>query len=150
MVDFPDTSFLCALYRRQDNTGRAVACRARMADVLQVTSLLEFEFLQSARWQVWLHAADRTKGYSQAEADKLLANWEADRSTGLVRLVPYDAEAMHHFAKSLSLRHTTAGGHRTLDLLHVATAVHLGAKNFLTFDARQKMLAKAVGLKTPL
>lgn len=42
------------------------------------------------------------------------------------------------------------GGHRTLDILHVATARHLAARDFLTFDARQKKLAKAIGLRTPL
>jgi predicted nucleic acid-binding protein len=39
------------------------------------------------------------------------------------------------------------GGHRTLDVLHVATALHLKAREFLTFDGNQAELAKAVGLK---
>jgi predicted nucleic acid-binding protein len=34
-----------------------------------------------------------------------------------------------------------------MDTLHVATALHLGAKEFLTFDARQSKLAAAEGLK---
>ena len=150
ITDFADTSFLCALYRHQENTDRAVAYRQTMGQVLQVTSLLEFEFLQSTRLQVWLFAADRKKGYPQKEADKMLLDWESDISAGKIKFVTCDTEAVHQFAKSLSLRHTATGGHRTLDVLHVATAVHLGAKNFLTFDARQKKLAKAVGLKTPL
>ncbi len=40
-------------------------------------------------------------------------------------------------------------GHHAFDVLHVATALHLGAKVFLTFDANQK-LAEAEGLKVPL
>jgi predicted nucleic acid-binding protein len=35
---------------------------------------------------------------------------------------------------------------RTLDLLHVAAAVSLGAKNFITCDGRQLALANAAGL----
>ncbi len=35
-------------------------------------------------------------------------------------------------------------------VLHVATAVHLGAKEFLTFDRRQKKLAELIGLNVPL
>ena len=35
---------------------------------------------------------------------------------------------------------------RSLDLLHVAAAVSLGAKKFLTCDARQLALARAAGL----
>jgi predicted nucleic acid-binding protein len=33
-----------------------------------------------------------------------------------------------------------------MDILHVATALHLGATEFLTFDANQKELAEAEGL----
>ena len=36
------------------------------------------------------------------------------------------------------------------DVLHIATALHLGAREFLTFDRNQKKLAEAEGLKVPL
>jgi predicted nucleic acid-binding protein len=36
----------------------------------------------------------------------------------------------------------------TLDTLHVASALELGAERFWTFDERQAKLAKAVGLKS--
>jgi predicted nucleic acid-binding protein len=39
-------------------------------------------------------------------------------------------------------------GTRTLDTLHVASALELGASEFWTFDQRQQKLAKAVGLAT--
>jgi len=35
----------------------------------------------------------------------------------------------------------------TLDTLHVASALELGAERFWTFDERQAKLARAVGLK---
>ena len=38
----------------------------------------------------------------------------------------------------------------SLLFLHVATALHLGAKEFLTFDGNQKKLAEAEGLVVPL
>lgn len=38
-------------------------------------------------------------------------------------------------------------GVRGMDLLHVGIARALGLKEFLTFDARQAQLAKAVGFK---
>jgi predicted nucleic acid-binding protein len=40
-----------------------------------------------------------------------------------------------------------SGGHRSLDILHVATALHLGALEFLTFDTNQRKLAAAEKLK---
>lgn len=39
-------------------------------------------------------------------------------------------------------------GVRTLDSLHVACALELGAKRFWTFDERQAKLAEAAGLDT--
>ena len=36
---------------------------------------------------------------------------------------------------------------RTLDVLHVATALELGLRSFVTYDRRQQQLARATGLK---
>jgi len=48
----------------------------------------------------------------------------------------------------LARRYGPKLGTRTLDSLHVATALELKAEQFWTFDQRQAKLAKAVGLKT--
>ena len=37
-----------------------------------------------------------------------------------------------------------------MDILHVATAIKLGVKEFLTFDGNQKKLAEAEGLVFPV
>jgi predicted nucleic acid-binding protein len=50
-------------------------------------------------------------------------------------------------AERLSASHSEKLGTRSLDVLHVAAAVVLGAKEFHTFDTRQAKLAKAAGLK---
>jgi hypothetical protein len=50
-------------------------------------------------------------------------------------------------AAEISRAHTAALGCRTLDVLHVATALELGLRVFVTFDRRQRQLAKATGLK---
>jgi predicted nucleic acid-binding protein len=39
-------------------------------------------------------------------------------------------------------------GNRTLDTLHVASALELKAERFWTFDDRQAKLARAAGLRT--
>jgi len=150
MTAYPDTSFLCSLYRRQVHTPRALSHREAMKEPLHFTKLLEFEFIQSIRLQVWLHSSDRTKGYSQHEADQMIADWESDVASGVNVLVPCDTDAVLRLARTYSLQRTARYGHRTLDILHVATAIHLGAKEFLTFDSRQRALAKYVGLRVPL
>lgn len=58
-------------------------------------------------------------------------------------------DAVLRLSRSLSSQTTAKGGHRTLDIFHVATAVHLGASRFLTLDARQRELAIHAGLKVP-
>jgi predicted nucleic acid-binding protein len=49
-------------------------------------------------------------------------------------------------AADLSREHTPGLGCRSLDVLHVASALELGLRHFLTFDLRQRNLAKAAGL----
>lgn len=50
-------------------------------------------------------------------------------------------------AQGLSKGHTRAIGCRSLDILHVANAIEIGARTFWTFDGRQKELAREAGLK---
>lgn len=50
-------------------------------------------------------------------------------------------------AAELSRKHTRSIGCRSLDTLHVASAMELEFKHFATFDARQQQLARAAGLK---
>ena len=147
MIAFPDTSFLCAFYRRQDNSPQAAAYFKVMREALQVSGLLLYEFRQSVRFQVWLHARDKSKGYPQADGDRALADLQTDLDTGALVVVTADWPDVHRLAETLSKRHTMTGGHRVFDVLHVATALHLGARDFLTFDTNQRKLAAAEKLK---
>ena len=65
----------------------------------------------------------------------------------MLQTVAVDWAEVHQRAEALSARYTESGGHRLVDIMHVATALHLGAEEFLTFDANQKRLAVAQGLK---
>lgn len=147
MIAFPDTSFLCAFYRQQDNSPAAAAHFKAMSEALHVSGLLLYEFRQSVRFQVWLHSRDKSKGYPQADCDRALTDLQTDLDTGAVVPVSADWPDVHRLAETLSKRHTMSGGHRAFDVLHVATALHLGAREFLTFDANQRKLAAAGKLK---
>ena len=147
MIAIPDTSFLCAFYRQQDNSPQAAACFKALPEALSVSGLLLYEFRQSVRFQVWLHGRDKTRGYPQADCDRALADLQSDLDSGVVVVAAVDWADVHRLAETLSKRHTMAGGHRSLDVLHVATALHLGARDFLTFDTNQRKLAAAEKLK---
>lgn len=60
---FTDTSFLCALYREQDNSERADAFMGRLKGEVVVSSQVLWEFRQSARFQVFRHQNDKSKGF---------------------------------------------------------------------------------------
>ncbi len=75
---------------------------------------------------------------------------QANISAGAVVIVPVDWADVASMAERLSAQYTWTEGHRGFDVLHVATALHLGASQFLTFDANQKKLAEAEGLVVPV
>jgi predicted nucleic acid-binding protein len=147
MIAFPDTSFLCAMYVRQDNSPQAAAHFKAMPEALHVSGLLLYEFRQSVRFQVWLHARDKTRGYPLSVAEIALAKLQSNLDTGALVVVTADWPDVHRLAETISKRHTVAGGHRSLDILQVATALHLGAREFLTFDTNQRKLVAAEKLK---
>lgn len=147
---FPDTSFLCGVYIPQSTSARAITFLRRQPSALEVSSLLLYEFRQSVQFQVFRHAKDRTHGYPLSAAQAALGALQSDIKLGVLHLAAVDWADVHQRAEHLSLQYTRNGGHRTVDILHVATALHLGASEFLTFDVNQKKLAEAEGLVVPV
>jgi len=150
MSAYPDASFLCSLYRLQRNSYEAVVYHKSMSTRLCVSSLLLLEFRQSIRFQMRLFALDRSKGFAQPEGMAMLRALQSDLSQGVFEMTAPDWADVHRIADMLSEKHTEENGHRMTDILHVATAIHLGSEVFLTFDANQKRLAEASGMKVPL
>jgi predicted nucleic acid-binding protein len=147
---YPDTSYLCAMYREQDNSRRADVYNDHLSGSLPVSTFLLLEFRQSVRFQARLFEKDRSKGFSKAEGTAMLRALQSDLAEGILEMVAPDWADVHRIAEELSAKHTDSGGHRLADILHVATAVHLGAEQFLTFDANQKKLAEAEGMVVPV
>jgi predicted nucleic acid-binding protein len=81
-----------------------------------------------------------------AEMNQSIAALEQDIATGRWQRPPYTAATVEQKANELSAGHSAVLGCRTLDIIHVAAALVLGAKEFVTFDGRQGALAKQVGL----
>lgn len=79
-----------------------------------------------------------------AQAERLLA---ADMEEGYLRLVDLPWRAVFERATELSHQHTRTYGTRSLDVLHVASALELNARRLVTYDNRQARLAAACGLK---
>ena len=146
MIAYPDTSFLCALYVAQSTSAAAIAHYRQMKEPLHVSALLLGEFRQSVRFQIFRHSRDATQGYTRKTGLDALAKLQANLDAGALVVAPADWADVINIAEHISARHTMNGGHRFLDVLHVATALHLGAVEFLSCDANQRKLAAAEGL----
>jgi len=147
---FADTSFLCALYREQDNSVKADAFMKRLKGEVIVSSQVLWEFRQSTRFQVFRYHNDKTKGFSRLGAERMIEVLASNVKSGGLVLATVEWTDVHSIAETLSATYTMKGGHRAMDILHLATAKHLGLKHFLTFDSNQKRLAEAEGFKVPV
>lgn len=147
---FPDTSFLCALYRQQVNSPKAIASMRALTGALACSTLVLLEFRQSVRLQVCLHSQNARKGFSKAEGQAMLRDLQSDIANSVLEVVAVDWPDVHRLAEQLSAKYTEFKGYRLADILHVATALHLGVAEFLTFDDSQRALAVAEGLAVPL
>ena len=75
-----------------------------------------------------------------------MAAFEDDLKSGHLYPASVDLTAIVTEAARLSELHTLSGGHRSFDILHVATARLLKATIFLSFDANQRKLATTLRL----
>lgn len=150
MSGYPDTSFLCSLYHKRITSRQAASYVRALTGPLRITSLLQFAFEQGVRFEIFRNSRDRSKGYGEDEGMAMLVDFESDLRCGVIQIVPFEWADVYARAARLSEKHTLSNGNRAFDILHVATALHLGAREFLTFDERQRRLAEAEGLTVPL
>ena len=138
---YADPSALLKLYVHEPESAAMSAWRGRIRGPLTVTQHGRAEVTNGI-----CLAAFRGQISTEALADAL-ASVEEDLADG--RYVQADLlwRATLKLATELGRVHTPALGCRTLDVLHVASALVLEFKAFLTFDVRQQKLARAVGLK---
>lgn len=80
------------------------------------------------------------------EARGLLEQFEDDRQAQRLADAALDWPKVFHESVQLSRRHAARLLCRSLDILHVAAAVELGCKRFVSADERQLALAEAIGL----
>lgn len=149
MSGYPDTSFICALYRTREGSEQAEAYVRGLPAPLRITSFLVYEFAQAVRFEIYRHRQDHTKGYSELAGMNMLARFEADIARGAIEIIAFDPADVLRHATRLSENHTIRDGNRAFDILHVATALSLRATEFLTFDGAQRKLAEAEGLAVP-
>lgn len=138
---YVDPSALRSLYLHDDRSARFCAWRRRLGGCLPVTRFGRAEIVNS------VHLAVHRKEIDDRLAHAAIADFDADVREGRLTVVDVLWRRTLDLAAELSTLHTAALGTRTLDVLHVATAVILEARRFVSYDDRQAALAKAVGLR---
>ena len=139
---YVDPSALARLYAHQTGSREMVAWRRKMDGALPVTHHGRTEIVNA------IASALFRKEMTPTEAEAAHGYLEADFANGHLIQADILWRAALNRAAELSRAHTPTLGTRTLDVLHVACALELKLRHFLTFDDRQRKLAAAVGLKT--
>ena len=138
---YADPGALLKLYIHEPASAAMSAWRSRTKGALPVTPHGRLEIVNG------ICLAGFRKIISAEALSDAIVSFDEDLAEG--RYVDADIlwRATLRRARDLSRAHTPVLGCRTLDVLHVATAIELGLRYFVTFDSRQGQLAKAAGLK---
>ena len=142
MSAYADTSFLVSLYVLDANSALAAARMEQAKLPILLTPLGELELTNT----ISLRLFRRELPSSKVKAAQALVR--KDFSDGVLLLKPLP-EGLFDRAMQMARRRTHQLGTRTLDVLHVASAMKLQADMFYTFDRNQEKLARAEGLLVP-
>ena len=136
-----DTSFLYSLYGSDAHTADARAHMHSQSQPLLLSPLNEFELGNALR------LAEHRGLLPGGEAARRLEALDEDHAAGRWRHSDIPLSEIVAEAARISATHTLTGGHRAFDILQVAHARLVKPRLFLSFDANQLRLAKAVGLR---
>ena len=138
---YVDPSALLKLYLHQRESTAMNVWRGKTKGALVVTHHGRVEVINGI-----CLAAYRREVSSAALADTL-ASFDEDFANGVYRSADLLWRATLNRAAELSRAYSPKLGTRSLDVLHVASALELEMRVFVTYDKRQEDLARLVGLK---
>lgn len=139
---YVDPSALRSLYIHDDRSARFCGWRKRIGGVLPITRFGRAEIVNS------VHLAVHRGLITEEVARSAIEDLDSDIRDGRLTLIDALWRKMLDLTAELSEHHTAKLGTRTLDVLHVSTAVILELTHLVSYDRRQVALAKSVGLKT--
>jgi predicted nucleic acid-binding protein len=138
---YADPSALLKLYLHEPESRGMTAWRAKTRGAMVVTHHGRVELTNGIALAAYRQLID------QSAFTGALAALDDDFEQG--RYVQADLlwRSALNRASLLSRQYSRTLGTRSLDVLHVASALELGSRTFISFDRRQQNLVKAVGLK---
>ena len=141
MNAYANTGFVVSLYKAETTSAAAAATMARLQAPVWLSPLGELELHNAFQLAVFCGEIDTT---SALRKKQLFAE---DLAKGIFAILPVPAATLYQKAIELAERHSATLGTRSLDLMHVVAALILQAHRFLSFDERQRKVAKKEGMK---
>ena len=138
---YVDPSALRSLCLHDDRSRAFCAFRAHLGGSLPLRIHGRTELVNSIALAVFRRDIS-PEAYQQA-----LVNLDTALADGQLHIADMLWRKTLQRAAELSREHTPTLGTRTLDVLHVASALVLRCRSFVTYDDRQAALALAVGLR---
>ncbi len=140
MTAYAGTGFICSLHAPDAHSLRVAKWLKQQKQPLPFTGLHRLELRNALRLRVF------RKEITPEQRELSIQAMLSDLATGVFcHADPPWTEVLLE-AERLSAGHSEFLGTRSLDILHVASALVLGAGQFITFDSRQGSLATAAGL----
>jgi len=136
-----DTGVIAKLYVLESDSAEAARLVSAYRPPLVFTHLQALEIRNALRLKVFRGEITRAQlrlTMSRLEIDIRAGRWESPR---------YALSDVYEKAEDLSRRFAPTTGCRSLDILHVAAAVVLKVRDFVTFDVRQGRLARKARLR---
>lgn len=138
---YADSSFILSLHTNDANAKAARIFMSRYPEELHFNPLHRLEVMNGLRLMVFRGSLSRD------ERAKALRQIEEDLADRVLLHMPLPWTDALRKAEQLSAAHAEEIGSRSADTLHVAAALLAKAKQFLSFDKRQRQLAGAAGLE---
>ena len=140
-MTFADASFLVAFFAGTEHSKTARQWWMRHPEVITVSRLVLFEAENAIRS---LPLSGKIK---RADALWAIEHLKRRALEGMIEIREVSNKRVYPAARRLSVHYCEDRSFGAMDIIHVATAQELSARRFLTFDDRQRELAKAEGMQ---
>ncbi len=136
-----DTSIIVKLYIKEELSFEASNWVKKNNEAIPLTGIHELEFTNA------IYLKQFRSEIADEQVQFVLSKFHTHQKEGVYYRPMLDWADAIAFAVNLAQTHTKNIGSKSLDILHVASALAIKANRFLTLDVRQEGLAEAAGLK---
>ena len=139
-----DTSCVLALYAPEEISSQAAELATLEKGQIHSSAILEFEMTFA------VHAKEARGEIPSGGSAKVLSQFQTDLQRGRYLLVPLgiDIKACTRDIAARTLQAEPPVFLRTLDGIHIATALELGSSELITADRKMADAATRLGIKT--